>query len=238
MENTKKIKIFLAIFYVLAVTLFLYFIFSKFTLQEITSYDFLKNNRDTFINLRKSNLVLISFIFLLFTIIWILAAGFGTPIIILAGFIFGKWIGTMLVVFGMTIGSTGLYVFASFFLKNFIREKFLNRYSSLENKFKKSEFFYLLIYRFVGGIPFAIANVLPCIFDVKRSNYFFATLIGLTPGVFVVASLGSGFEKIIDQNAKAPSIVQLITSPDIYIPLIAFFSLIIITILVRKIFFK
>ena len=107
-----------------------------------------------------------------------------------------------------------------------------------EEKFKKSEFLYLLVYRFVGGIPFALSNVLPCIFNVKASNFFWATFIGLIPQLFVVVSIGSGLEKIIDQNLDAPSMIQLITSPDIYIPLIAFFTLLVITIIVRNLVYK
>ena len=238
MEKTKKIKIFISLFYVSAVLLFLYFIFSKFTLQEITSYDFLKNNRDYFFELRQTNLFILGLLFLIFTIIWILAAGFGSPITLLAGFIFGKWLGSILVVIGMTIGATGLYLFANYFFKEIIKEKFLNKFQNLEEKFKKSEFNFLLIYRFVGGIPFAISNVLPCIFNVKTSNFFIATLIGLIPQVFIWVSLGSGLEKIIDQNEEAPNLIELIISPDIYIPLIGFFILIIITIFIRKIFYK
>ena len=56
MEKTKKIKIFIALFYVSAVLLFLYYFFSKFTLEELTSYDFIKNNRDYFFELREANL--------------------------------------------------------------------------------------------------------------------------------------------------------------------------------------
>jgi uncharacterized membrane protein YdjX (TVP38/TMEM64 family) len=238
MEKAKKIKFFVGLFYISAVGLFLYFLFSKFTIQEITSYEFIKNNRDYFFELRRSNLVLLSALFILFTIIWVFAAGFGSPIALFGGFIFGKWLGLIFLVFGMAIGSTFLYIFANYFLKQIIKDKFLNRYQNLEEKFKKSEFLYLLVYRFVGGIPFALSNVLPCIFNVKASNFFWATFIGLIPQLFVVVSIGSGLEKIIDQNLDAPSMIELITSPDIYIPLIAFFTLLVITIIVRNLVYK
>ena len=238
MEKTKKIKIFIALFYVSAVLLFLYFFFSKFTLQEITSYDFIKNNRDYFFELRQSNLFVLGLLFIIFTIIWVLAGGFGTPVVLFAGFVFGKWLGTLFVVIGLTIGATGLYVFANYFLKDIIKEKFLKKFQNLESKFKKSELNYMLVYRFVGGIPFAISNVLPCIFNVKVFNFFISTLIGLIPQVFVWVSLGSGLERIIDQNEEAPSAIKLISSPDIYIPIVAFIILVIVTIIIRKIFYK
>jgi uncharacterized membrane protein YdjX (TVP38/TMEM64 family) len=126
----------------------------------------------------------------------------------------------------------------SYFFKEVIKEKFLNRFRNLETKFKKSEFIYLLIYRFIGGIPFALSNVLPCIFNVKTNNFFWATLIGITPQLFLIVSIGSGLEKIIEQNLKAPRIIDLIYSPDIYIPIFAFMALIIITIIAKKIFYS
>ena len=238
MKKANNIKIFIGLFYIIFVGLFLYFFFSKFSFQEITSYDFIKNNRDYFSELKQSNLFLLSILFILFVIIWILAAGFVSPIAIFSGFIFGKWLGTIFLVFGMAVGATCVYIFANYYLKDLIREKFLNKFQSLEAKFKKSEFIYLLIYRFIGGIPFALSNVLPCIFNVKILNFFLATLIGMLPQIFIVASIASGLEKIIDQNIEAPSVMEVVMTPTIYIPLIIFFGLLAVTIIFRKIFYK
>ena len=238
MKKSKKVKITLGLFYLLVVSSFLYFFLSKFTLEELTSYEFIKNNRDYFFGLKQTNLFLISVIFLIATIIWVIMAGFGLPVALLAGFIFGKWLGTFILVIGMTIGASILYILGSYFFKEMIKEKFLNKFKKLEIKFKKSEFIYLLVYRFIGGIPFALSNVLPCIFNVKVSNFFWATLIGLTPQLFLVVSIGSGLEKIIEQNLEAPRIIDLIYSPDIYIPMIAFAALLVAAIIARKIFYK
>ena len=238
MEKTKKIKLFIGIFYIILVSLFLFLFFSKFSLQEITSYDFIKNNRDYFAELKKSNLISLSIIFIIFTIIWVLAGGFGSPVALFAGFIFGKWLGAFIVAIGLTVGATFLYIFANFFLKDFVKEKFLIKFHNLEKKFKKSEFIYLLIYRFVGGIPFAISNVLPCIFNVKIQNFFWATLIGIVPSIFIICSLGEGVEKIIDRNIDAPSFNELITNPQIYVPLIIFILLVMLTIFLRKLFYN
>ena len=238
MEKSKKVKITLGLFYLLDVSSFLYFFLSKFTFEELTSYEFIKNNRDYFFELKQTNLLLISLIFLISTIIWVVMAGFGLPVALLAGFIFGKWFGIFILIIGMTIGATILYMLGNYFFKEVIKEKFLNRFKSLELKFKKSEFIYLLVYRLIGGIPFALANVLPCIFNVKASNFFWATLIGLTPQLFLAVSIGSGIEKVIEQNLKPPRIIDLMYSPDLYIPILAFAMLIIITIIAKKIFYK
>ena len=239
MEKSKKLKLFIGLSYLILLSVFLYLFFSKFSFQEITSYDFIKENRLYFLEVRNSNLFLIFIIFLVITILWVFPfLGFGTPIALMGGFIFGKWVGTLVVVLGLSIGATFLYIFGNYFLKQIVREKFLNRFQNLENKFRDSEFTYLLIYRFVGGVPWQLSCILPTIFDVKTSNFFLATLIGIIPQIFLAVSIGSGLEKVIDQNTEIPSFTDIIFLPDIYIPILAFFCLVIITIFLRKLFYK
>ena len=239
MEKSKKLKLFIGLSYLILLSVFLYLFFSKFSFQEITSYNFIKENRLYFLEVRNSNLFLIFIIFLIITILWVFPfLGFGTPIALMGGFIFGKWVGTLVVVLGLSIGATFLYIFGNYFLKQIVREKFLNRFQNLENKFRNSEFTYLLIYRFVGGIPWQLSCILPTIFDVKASNFFLATLIGIIPQIFLAVSIGSGLEKVIDQNIEVPSLTDIIFLPDIYIPILAFFCLVIITIFLRKLFYK
>ena len=57
------------------------------------------------------------------------------------------------------------------------------------------------------------------------------------PQLFILTSIASGLEKIIDQNLEAPRVMDMITTPNIYIPLIVFFVLVVITIFVRKLFY-
>ena len=239
MEKTKKIKIFVGSSYLVLLIVFLYLFFSHFSLQEITSYEFIKKNSSYFVELKKSNLFLVISVFFLLTILWVFPfLGFGTPVALMGGFILGKWIGTFVVVLGLSIGGTFLYIFGNYFLKDLIREKFLNKYQNLDKKFKKSEFFYLLVYRFIGGIPWVISCLLPTIFNVRALNFFFATLIGIIPQIFLAVSIGSGIEKLIDKNSEAPGFFELILSSEIYIPLIGFFILVILGFFGRKIFYK
>ena len=239
MEKAKKIKLFIGLSYLFLISVFLFFFFSKFSFQEITSYDFIKENRSYFFELKNTNLFLVFTTFLIATILWVFPfLGFGSPIALLGGFIFGKWIGTIVVVLGLSIGATFLYIFGNYFLKDLIREKFLDKFKDLEIKFKKSEFIYLLIYRFIGGIPWQLSCILPTLFNVRVRNFFLATIIGIIPQIFLAVSIGSGIEKVIDQNSKVPGIMDIIFSPDIYVPLLAFFILIVISIIFRKKFYR
>ena len=238
MRKSKKIKIFLGLFYLILIASFLFFIFSKFELDELTSYKFIQQNREYFFELKQSNIILLSIIFIFFSMVWVFLLGFGTPVALLGGFIFGKWFGTLIVALGLTLGATFLYIFGNFFLKKFIKEKFLHKYKNLEKRFKKNELMFFIFFRFVGVIPFQIANLLPVLFNVSIKNYFFGTILGIIGPLFIYVSLGSGIENIIEKNVTTPSIVDLLSSRELYIPVIAIITLIIITFVFKKLFYK
>ena len=238
MQKTKNIKIIIGLFYLILLFIFLYLFFSKFTLEEITTYKFIQANREYLANIKQTNTILLLFAFLIFTIIWVLILGFASPILLAAGFIFGKWLGVLLAVGSLSIGATILYIFAGYFFKDLIKEKFLNKFKNLETKFKKNEFIFFLIYRFVGGIPFQIANLLPILFNVKRKNYFFGSFLGIMPQGFIITSLGSGISEIIKNNDTVPSLLDLLLSNEIYLPILGFIFLVFLTIILKKFFYK
>ena len=238
MQKPENIKIVIGLFYLILLFIFLYFFFSKFTLEEITTYKFIQTNREYLINLKESNTILASFIFITIIIIWIFLLGFGSPVVLSAGFIFGKWLGLLLAISSLSIGATLLYIFGNYFFKDIIKDKFWNKFKNLEAKFKKNEFIFFLIYRFVGGIPFQIANLLPILFKVRIKNYFCGTFIGIIPQVFIITSLGSGIETIIKNNDSVPSVFELLTSSEIYLPILGFIFLIILTFIIKKTIYK
>jgi uncharacterized membrane protein YdjX (TVP38/TMEM64 family) len=238
MEKIKKIKILLGLFYLILLLTFLYLFFSKYDLEEITTYKFIQSIIEHLANIKESNIFFLSIAFMVITVVWVLLMGFGSPIVLMAGFIFGKWLGVLLSVFAMTIGATFLYIFANYFFKDLIKEKFLNRFKNLENRFRENEFIYFLIYRFAGGIPFQIANILPALFNIKLRNYFIGTLIGLMPQAFIIASLGSGIEQIIKNNETVPSMLDLLSSSEIYLPIIGFILLVLTTLVIKNFFYK
>ena len=234
MNKRKNIKIILGISYILIISIFLWFFFQNFSIQDFTSYQLIKENRDTLEAIKNKNVILSSLLFFLGTIIWVLLLGFGSPVFLVGGFIFGKWLGTFLVVFGLSTGATFLYIFANYFLKDIVEKQFSNRFNYLSNKFKKNEFTFFLIYRFIGGIPFFVSNILPTLFNIKIKNFFFGSIIGMAPQLFVGVSLGAGMNKILEENREPPTLFELISTPDIYMPIIGIIILLLAGFLIRK----
>jgi len=237
--NSRNLKLIIGTAYLILLLMGLFFLFSAIDLKDLTNYDFIRSNRDIIFEYKQENFFLLSIGFFLFCIVWVLFLGFAMPLLIFAGFVFGKWIGISLVLFSTTIGATLLYLIVRIFFRDSIREKLIPRFSKLKEVFSKNDTFYFMCFRFIGGggTPYAIQNVLPIIFDMPIKKYIIATFIGSAPSMFVTTALGSGIEKVIDKN-ETLSVFRVVTSPDIYLPLIGFFLILIATFFFKKTFFN
>ena len=60
----------------------------------------------------------------------------------------------------------------------------------------------------------------------------------MAPQLFVGVSLGAGLSKILDENKEPPTFFELISTPDIYLPVSGIIILVLIAIYLRKYFFK
>ena len=233
-----KLKLLLGTVYLICFFVLMIVIFSNFDFKDLTDINFFKNNQQLLNNFKIDNTFLLLVLFTIFSIIWILLLGFGSPLALFAGFLFGKWVGTIVSVVSFSIGSTLLYALANFFFKDFIKKKFYSKIEKFINLFNKNDFLYFMLFRFTGGgMPFAIQNILPVIFDMKIKKYFFSTFLGILPGLFILTSIGDGLGNFINEN---DSIVwgSLVKDPKIYVPIFIFILLTISAILINKFFFN
>ena len=235
-KNTKLIA---ATIYAICFVFLIYMVFSYVDLKDLTDYSFLKNNSELIQDFKNKNLFFISILFFLFSVVWIILLGFASPLAIIFGYVFGAWYGTLLSIISFSVGCTLLYFLANSFFKEIITRYLANKISKIKNKFNKNEFLYFMLFRFTGGagIPFAIQNVLPVLFDMKIKNYFFASLIGLLPIIFIINSLGAGLENIVSTSSDF-DYLEVILSPNIYWPLICFFLILIVSAFLKNKIFK
>ena len=236
---SKNLKITLGAIYLFILISFLYFLFSKFEISRINDFSYYKLiqvNIEEFIG---KNLILNLFLFFLFSLFWVMLLGFGTPLLLLSGILFGKWTGTLISTFSISIGALLLYIIANFFFKDLIKPMFINKFEKYIERFKKNEFYYFLAFRLCGGlgIPFALQNILPVIFNMKRSNYFFASFFGFIPMFFIWNAVGSGINNYI-KNSDNFSFINLIMNKEIYFPILIFLFFICISIAIKNFFFK
>ena len=237
--NSLNLKLILGVTYLVIVSIGLYFLFSVADIKDLMSYEFIRLNKDVILKYKSENFLLLAIIFFVFSIVWVLLLGFAMPLLIFSGFVFGKWWGILIVLTATTIGATLLYILVGFFFLDTIKEKLALKFSKLRESFIKNDILYFTSFRLIGGggAPYAVQNVLPILFDMPLKNYIIATFVGSMPSMFVTVALGSGIEKVIDQNVEL-SISTVLFSPEIYIPIIAFFIILFIAFIIKKFYFK
>ena len=237
--NSLNLKLIVGTVYISIISIGLYFLFSAIDIKDLMSYEFIRANKDIILKYKNENFLLLTSIFFIFSIVWVLLLGFAVPLLIFSGFVFGIWWGIVIVLIGTTIGATLLYILVGFFFREAIKNKLAPKFSKLKEFFIKNDILYFTSFRFIGGggAPYAVQNVLPILFDMSLKNYVIATFIGSAPSMFVTVSLGSGIENVIDKNASL-NIFTVLFSPEIYLPIIGFFIILIVALVIKKSYFK
>jgi uncharacterized membrane protein YdjX (TVP38/TMEM64 family) len=127
--ESSNFKIYLGGVYLIVLLIAVYFLFSTFDLKDLTSYEFIKENRDTILKYKDNNIFFLTIIFFIITIFLnLLLCPMLIPTLVI-GFIFGKWLGTLILIFGNTLGGFLLYRLAKTFFSDLIEKKFKTKFS-------------------------------------------------------------------------------------------------------------
>jgi len=235
---SKNFKLFLGFTYLLLLAVFLYFIFSNIQINRLNDFLYYKELQLGLENFINANFLINIIYFFIFTVAWVALLGFGSPILIFSGILFGKWIGTIISIISISIGALILYIIANFFFGDTVKKILEQKFKKYIQLFQKNEFYYFFLYRFIGGLgaPFFLQNILPVLFDMKKKNYFFSSLFGFVPSFFVFNTIGAGLNNYIEKSENF-SFLGLVLLPEIYFPILMFIVLIIVSLLIKKKFF-
>ena len=236
---SNSLKIFLGISYLLILFVFLYFIFTSIQISRLDDFKYYKELQSNLGAYISSNIIINLFYFFIFAVIWVSLLGFGSPILIMSGILFGQWLGTIISVIAISTGALLLYTIGNFFFRDLVKKILEKKFEKYIKFFQKNEFYYFFIYRFIGGlgIPFGLQNLIPILFSMKKLNYFFASFFGFIPGFFILNTIGSGLNSYIEK-AEAFNLIDLIFTKEIYLPIIMFAGLMIFSLFIKRKFFQ
>ena len=235
---SKNFKLFLGFTYLLLLAVFLYFIFSNIQINRLNDFLYYKELQLGLENFISANFLINIIYFFIFTVAWVALLGFGSPILIFSGILFGKWIGTIISIISISIGALILYVIANFFFRDTVKKILEQKFKKYIQLFQKNEFYYFFLYRFIGGlgVPFFLQNIFPVLFNMKKKNYFFSSLFGFVPSFFILNTIGAGLNNYIEKSENF-SFLKMVLLPEIYLPILMFIVLIIVSLLIKKKFF-
>ena len=235
---SKNLKIFLGISYLFILFAFLYLIFTSIEINRLNDFSYYKEVQTNLDNYISENILINLIYFFIFSVIWVSLLGFGSPILIISGVLFGQLIGTVISVISISVGALVLYSIGIFFFRDLVKTILQKNFEKYIQLFQKNEFFYFFIYRFTGGlgVPFGLQNLIPILFNMKKINYFLASFFGFIPSMFIMNTIGAGLNTYVEQ-AESFSIINLIFTPEIYLPILLFVFLMIISLFLKKKFF-
>jgi uncharacterized membrane protein YdjX (TVP38/TMEM64 family) len=193
--------------------------FFAFGLDDYVSFAALKEHREALSSFVSANGIWAGVLFVLvYAVATAVSLPGGAVLTIAAGFLFGSVYGTIYVIFGATLGATGLFLAARTALGEPLRARAGPSLQRMEQGFRDNALSYLLFLRLIPVFPFWLVNLVPAFLGVPLKTYVVGTAIGIIPGSFVYASVGNGLGAVFD-TGETPDL-SIIFKPDILIPIV------------------
>ncbi|MEO8486535.1 MAG: TVP38/TMEM64 family protein [Betaproteobacteria bacterium] len=165
--------------------------------QRYLALDTIKANRDTLLAFTERHFVgalAIGFV------VYVLATAFSLPgglvLSLTMGFIFGRWVGTVLVVIAATVGAMIVFLAARYAFAETARKRLGSLGERINAGFTENALAYLLFLRLVPVFPFFLVNLAPAFTSIPLRTYVLGTFLGIIPGTFVFVNLGQTLGRI------------------------------------------
>lgn len=165
--------------------------------QRYLSLEAVKANRDALLGFADRHFVAaLAIAFLIYTGTVALSLPGAAVLSLAAGFVFGRWIGTALVVVAATLGATLTFLAARYLFADTARKRLGALGEKINHGFTENGFSYLLFLRLVPAFPFFLVNLAPALTAIPVRTYVLATALGIIPGSFVYVNLGQALGAI------------------------------------------
>lgn len=160
-------------------------------LHETAGFASLKAHKDTLRAITGAHPVLAAVSFMgIYALCVALSLPIATILTLLGGFLFGLWLGTLMVVTAATLGATALFLVARSAVGARLRDKAGTAYQKVADDMRANAASYLLFLRLMPLFPFWLVNIIPALFNVKLRIFVITTLVGILPGSFVYVNVG------------------------------------------------
>jgi uncharacterized membrane protein YdjX (TVP38/TMEM64 family) len=196
MNPTTGGKIVIALIFATAIAAFFYF-----DLKHYVTLENLKAHRDDLLNYTQAHL---GTAVAIFAAIYLLQTTFSLPggalLSLTGGFLFGSFLGTLIVLVPATLGALLAFLAARYLLRDWVERKFGDRLKTIQQGFAKNSFSYLLTLRLIPLFPFFLVNLVSGLTRISLGTYLTATALGIIPGTFVFANAGRQLGSINSLN--------------------------------------
>lgn len=165
--------------------------------HEWLRFETLKEHRDQLLVVtQEQGALALLLAFLAYVVVVALSLPGGAVASLAMGFLFGRWVGTLLIVAAATLGATLVFLAARHLFADAARRRLGPRAQRVIQGFDKDAVSYLLFLRLVPVFPFWLVNLIPAFTPVSTRTFVLTTAAGIVPGSFVFSNLGESLGRI------------------------------------------
>lgn len=120
------------------------------------------------------------------------------PLILLSGMIFGRWVGSLLMLVTCALGATLAMLVVRYLAHDFVAAR-VHRYPrarKMVSTFRQHQDSYLLFLRFIPGFPFWLTNILYGLTEISALRFLLLTLAGIAPDVVIYCNVGANLAHV------------------------------------------
>jgi uncharacterized membrane protein YdjX (TVP38/TMEM64 family) len=130
-----------------------------------------------------------------FMLIYVGVTAFSLPVAtaltVMAGVLFGRWLGTLWVNLAATTGATLACLAARYLLRDWVQERLKGgRLDALNQGIARDGFNYLLFLRLLPVFPFFLVNLGAGLTLLPLRHFIIGTMVGTLPGTFLYVNAG------------------------------------------------
>jgi pyruvate/2-oxoglutarate dehydrogenase complex dihydrolipoamide dehydrogenase (E3) component/uncharacterized membrane protein YdjX (TVP38/TMEM64 family) len=127
---------------------------------------------------------------------------------LLAGAIFGLWVGTLVVSFASSIGATLAMLVSRYVLRDSVKARFGARLADIDKGIARDGAFYLFTLRLVPVFPFFVINLLMGLTSIKAGTFYWVSQLGMLAGTLVYVNAGTQLAQISSlQGILSPGLI-------------------------------
>ena len=115
---------------------------------------------------------------------------------VLAGAIFGTWLGVLLVSFASAIGATLAMLLARFVLRDWVQQRFRGPLQGINRGIEKEGAFYLFTLRLVPAFPYFLINLAMGLTPIRAWTFYWVSQVAMFPATVLYVSAGTQLARL------------------------------------------
>lgn len=132
---------------------------------------------------------------LVFFLAYVAVVALSLPIAVwlslLAGAVFGRWLGFAVVSLAATLGATLAMLSSRYVFRDWVQRRFGHRLAAINRGFERDGVYYLLTLRMMPVVPFWLINLGMGLTPIRTRTFALVSWVGMMPGTFVYVNAGT-----------------------------------------------